>query len=104
MVLINCISKAIISTPQEGGDTQSKETNVTFPTARECSKSSKSMAAASLTTITEQWIRDRLQLKHPCLGNVVYVNTFNRITGQLMRSSNAKAFNVRMCNAVLHQV
>ncbi|XP_040899577.1 centrosomal protein of 72 kDa isoform X1 [Toxotes jaculatrix] len=28
------------------------------------------MAAECLTTITEQWIRDRLQLKHPCLGDV----------------------------------
>ncbi|XP_078109210.1 centrosomal protein of 72 kDa isoform X6 [Sander vitreus] len=27
------------------------------------------MAAECLTTITEQWIRERLQLKHPCLGN-----------------------------------
>ncbi|XP_028436264.1 centrosomal protein of 72 kDa isoform X3 [Perca flavescens] len=35
----------------------------------EGSKSSKSMAAECLTTITEQWIRERLQLKHPCLGN-----------------------------------
>ncbi|TKS81983.1 Centrosomal protein of 72 kDa [Collichthys lucidus] len=28
------------------------------------------MAAECLTTVTEQWIRDRLQLKHPCLGDV----------------------------------
>ncbi|XP_045900023.1 centrosomal protein of 72 kDa isoform X2 [Micropterus dolomieu] len=28
------------------------------------------MAAECLTTLTEQWIRDRLQLKHPCLGDV----------------------------------
>ncbi|XP_059195738.1 centrosomal protein of 72 kDa isoform X2 [Centropristis striata] len=28
------------------------------------------MAAECLTTITEQWIRDKLQLKHPCLGDV----------------------------------
>nr|XP_033496672.1 centrosomal protein of 72 kDa isoform X3 [Epinephelus lanceolatus] len=28
------------------------------------------MAAECLTTITEQWIRERLQLKHPCLGDV----------------------------------
>ncbi|XP_017282063.1 centrosomal protein of 72 kDa isoform X2 [Kryptolebias marmoratus] len=28
------------------------------------------MAAVCLTTLTEQWIRDRLQLKHPCLGDV----------------------------------
>ncbi|AWO96695.1 putative centrosomal protein of 72 kDa-like isoform 3 [Scophthalmus maximus] len=28
------------------------------------------MAAESSTTITEQWIRDRLQLKHRCLGDV----------------------------------
>uniref|UniRef100_A0A672Z5A2 Centrosomal protein of 72 kDa n=1 Tax=Sphaeramia orbicularis TaxID=375764 RepID=A0A672Z5A2_9TELE len=28
------------------------------------------MAAECLTTITEQWIRDRLRLKHPCLGDV----------------------------------
>ncbi|XP_026225713.1 centrosomal protein of 72 kDa isoform X2 [Anabas testudineus] len=28
------------------------------------------MAAECLTAITEQWIRDRLQLKHPCLGDV----------------------------------
>ncbi|XP_075965181.1 centrosomal protein of 72 kDa isoform X2 [Anarhichas minor] len=28
------------------------------------------MAAVCLTTITEQWIRERLQLKHPCLGDV----------------------------------
>ncbi|XP_034553647.1 centrosomal protein of 72 kDa [Notolabrus celidotus] len=28
------------------------------------------MAAECLTTATEQWIRDRLQLKHPCLGDV----------------------------------
>ncbi|XP_032375181.1 centrosomal protein of 72 kDa isoform X2 [Etheostoma spectabile] len=27
------------------------------------------MAAECLTTITEQWIRERLKLKHPCLGN-----------------------------------
>ncbi|XP_028986347.1 centrosomal protein of 72 kDa isoform X2 [Betta splendens] len=46
------------------------EANLTFPTAHECTKSSKSMAVASLTAITEQWIRDRLQLQHPCLGDV----------------------------------
>ncbi|XP_034408831.1 centrosomal protein of 72 kDa isoform X2 [Cyclopterus lumpus] len=28
------------------------------------------MAAECLTTITEPWIRERLQLKHPCLGDV----------------------------------
>ncbi|KAM9310014.1 LOW QUALITY PROTEIN: centrosomal protein of 72 kDa [Pholidichthys leucotaenia] len=28
------------------------------------------MAVESLTTITEQWLCDRLQLKHPCLGDV----------------------------------
>ncbi|XP_072250477.1 centrosomal protein of 72 kDa isoform X1 [Leuresthes tenuis] len=28
------------------------------------------MAAECLTILTEQWIRDRLQLKHPCLGDV----------------------------------
>ncbi|XP_068999029.1 centrosomal protein of 72 kDa [Embiotoca jacksoni] len=28
------------------------------------------MAAECLPTLTEQWIRDRLQLKHPCLGDV----------------------------------
>ncbi|XP_023820471.1 centrosomal protein of 72 kDa isoform X3 [Oryzias latipes] len=28
------------------------------------------MATECLTTISEQWIRDRLQLKHPCLGDV----------------------------------
>ncbi|KAM6995316.1 centrosomal protein of 72 kDa [Tautogolabrus adspersus] len=28
------------------------------------------MAAECLTTVTEQWIRDRLQLHHPCLGDV----------------------------------
>nr|XP_046254632.1 centrosomal protein of 72 kDa isoform X2 [Scatophagus argus] len=28
------------------------------------------MAAECLTTVTEQWIRDRLQLKRPCLGDV----------------------------------
>ncbi|XP_054903838.1 centrosomal protein of 72 kDa isoform X2 [Poeciliopsis prolifica] len=28
------------------------------------------MAAVCLTTLTEQWIRDRLQLKHPSLGDV----------------------------------
>ncbi|XP_074539603.1 centrosomal protein of 72 kDa [Halichoeres trimaculatus] len=28
------------------------------------------MAAECLTTATEQWIRDRLKLKHPCLGDV----------------------------------
>ncbi|KAM7420678.1 hypothetical protein PAMA_015075 [Pampus argenteus] len=28
------------------------------------------MAAECLTTVTEQWIRDRLQLKHLCLGDV----------------------------------
>ncbi|KAG7474435.1 hypothetical protein JOB18_008681 [Solea senegalensis] len=28
------------------------------------------MAAEFLTTITEQWIRDRLQITHPCLGDV----------------------------------
>ncbi|KAM4569070.1 centrosomal protein of 72 kDa [Fundulus diaphanus] len=28
------------------------------------------MAAVCLTTLTEQWIRDRLQLKHPLLGDV----------------------------------
>ncbi|XP_041649576.1 centrosomal protein of 72 kDa [Cheilinus undulatus] len=28
------------------------------------------MAAECLTTATEQWIRDKLQLKHPCLGDV----------------------------------
>ncbi|MEQ2245564.1 Centrosomal protein of 72 kDa [Ilyodon furcidens] len=28
------------------------------------------MAAVCLTTLTEQWIRDRLQLKHPFLGDV----------------------------------
>ncbi|CAJ1062114.1 centrosomal protein of 72 kDa [Xyrichtys novacula] len=28
------------------------------------------MAAECLTTATEQWIRGRLQLKHPCLGDV----------------------------------
>ncbi|XP_041843277.1 centrosomal protein of 72 kDa isoform X2 [Melanotaenia boesemani] len=28
------------------------------------------MAAECLTTLTEQWIRERLQLKHPCLGDV----------------------------------
>ncbi|XP_035020264.2 centrosomal protein of 72 kDa isoform X1 [Hippoglossus stenolepis] len=28
------------------------------------------MAAECLTTITEQWIRDRLRLKHPCLSDV----------------------------------
>ncbi|KAM4600686.1 centrosomal protein of 72 kDa [Polymixia lowei] len=28
------------------------------------------MAAECLTTITEQWIRERLHLKHPCLGDV----------------------------------
>ncbi|XP_028280727.1 centrosomal protein of 72 kDa [Parambassis ranga] len=28
------------------------------------------MAAECMTTLTEQWIRDRLQLKHPCLGDV----------------------------------
>ncbi|XP_032375182.1 centrosomal protein of 72 kDa isoform X3 [Etheostoma spectabile] len=28
------------------------------------------MAAECLTTITEQWIRERLKLKHPCLGDV----------------------------------
>ncbi|XP_028325820.1 centrosomal protein of 72 kDa isoform X2 [Gouania willdenowi] len=28
------------------------------------------MAAECLTTLTEQWIRDRLQLTHPCLGDV----------------------------------
>ncbi|XP_037310939.2 centrosomal protein of 72 kDa isoform X2 [Pungitius pungitius] len=32
--------------------------------------SSKSMAAQCLTTITEQWIREKLQLKHPFLGDV----------------------------------
>ncbi|KAK0134565.1 Centrosomal protein [Merluccius polli] len=31
---------------------------------------SKSMAAECLTTITEQWIRDKLHLKHPYLGDV----------------------------------
>uniref|UniRef100_A0A3P9QAZ5 Centrosomal protein 72 n=1 Tax=Poecilia reticulata TaxID=8081 RepID=A0A3P9QAZ5_POERE len=31
---------------------------------------SKSMAAVCLTTLTEQWIRERLQLKHPFLGDV----------------------------------
>ncbi|XP_034730704.1 centrosomal protein of 72 kDa isoform X2 [Etheostoma cragini] len=28
------------------------------------------MAAECMTTITEQWIRERLKLKHPCLGDV----------------------------------
>ncbi|XP_026040312.1 centrosomal protein of 72 kDa isoform X3 [Astatotilapia calliptera] len=28
------------------------------------------MAAKCLTTLTEQWIRERLRLKHPCLGDV----------------------------------
>uniref|UniRef100_UPI0037E79C35 centrosomal protein of 72 kDa n=1 Tax=Semicossyphus pulcher TaxID=241346 RepID=UPI0037E79C35 len=28
------------------------------------------MAAECLTTLTEQWIRERLKLKHPCLGDV----------------------------------
>ncbi|XP_034467205.1 centrosomal protein of 72 kDa [Hippoglossus hippoglossus] len=44
--------------------------SIVFPAAREGSKSSKSMAAECLTTITEQWIRDRLRLKHPCLSDV----------------------------------
>uniref|UniRef100_A0A3Q0SGX9 Centrosomal protein of 72 kDa n=1 Tax=Amphilophus citrinellus TaxID=61819 RepID=A0A3Q0SGX9_AMPCI len=30
----------------------------------------KTMAAECLTTLTEQWIRERLQLKHPRLGDV----------------------------------
>ncbi|XP_060937433.1 centrosomal protein of 72 kDa isoform X1 [Limanda limanda] len=44
--------------------------SMVFPAAREGSQSSKSMAAECTTSITEQWIRDKLRLKHPCLSDV----------------------------------
>ncbi|XP_062255083.1 centrosomal protein of 72 kDa isoform X3 [Platichthys flesus] len=53
-----------------GANVLGKLESVVFPAAREGSESSKSMAAEGLTTITEQWIRDKLRLKHPCLSDV----------------------------------
>ncbi|XP_023131270.2 centrosomal protein of 72 kDa isoform X2 [Amphiprion ocellaris] len=58
-----------VRTPKEASLGQKKKMFV-VRTVPEGSESSKNMAAGCLTILTEQWIRDRLQLKHPCLGDV----------------------------------
>ncbi|XP_034083977.1 centrosomal protein of 72 kDa isoform X1 [Gymnodraco acuticeps] len=69
--------------------------------------SSKSMAAESLTTITEQWIRERLQLKHPCLGDVRSLSLPGTYEEKIRHLGNALNNFVRLksldlsCNAIV---
>ncbi|XP_063736395.1 centrosomal protein of 72 kDa isoform X2 [Eleginops maclovinus] len=73
----------------------------------ESSCSSKSMAAESLTTITEQWIRERLQLKHPCLGDVRSLSLPGTYEEKIRHLGNALNNFVRLksldlsCNAIV---
>ncbi|KAM6936685.1 centrosomal protein of 72 kDa [Lycodopsis pacificus] len=65
------------------------------------------MAAACLTTITEQWIRERLQLKHPCLGDVRSLSLPGTYEEKIRRLGNALNNFVRLksldlsCNALV---
>ncbi|XP_068426754.1 centrosomal protein of 72 kDa [Clinocottus analis] len=65
------------------------------------------MAAECLTTITEQWIRERLQLKHPCLGDVRSLSLPGTSEEKIRRLGNALNNFVRLksldlsCNALV---
>ncbi|KAF3839829.1 hypothetical protein F7725_018546 [Dissostichus mawsoni] len=65
------------------------------------------MAAESLTTITEQWIRERLQLKHPCLGDVRSLSLPGTYEEKIRHLGNALNNFVRLksldlsCNAIV---
>uniref|UniRef100_A0A3B4YAX0 Centrosomal protein 72 n=1 Tax=Seriola lalandi dorsalis TaxID=1841481 RepID=A0A3B4YAX0_SERLL len=85
----------------------SAERKIFFPTVPEGSKSSKSMAAECLTTITEQWIRDRLQLKHPSLADVRSLSLPGTYEEKIRHLGNALTNFVRLksldlsCNALV---
>ncbi|KAM9852124.1 centrosomal protein of 72 kDa [Aulostomus maculatus] len=81
-----------------------------FPIVSESSNGSKSMAAAAterLTVLTEQWIRDRLQLENPCLGDVRSLNLPGTYEEKITHLGNALNNFVRLksldlsCNALV---
>ncbi|XP_051262562.1 centrosomal protein of 72 kDa [Dicentrarchus labrax] len=65
------------------------------------------MAAECLTTVTEQWIRDRLQLKHPYLGDVRSLSLPGTYEEKIRHLGNALIHFVRLksldlsCNALV---
>ncbi|XP_044215598.1 centrosomal protein of 72 kDa isoform X1 [Thunnus albacares] len=65
------------------------------------------MAAECLTTVTEQWIRDRLQLKHPYLGDVRSLSLPGTYEEKIRHLGNALNNFVRLksldlsCNALI---